>query len=139
MARKKTITSMSSDELFKLAEQRKQEEMAKETEAVKEKINALRTKRRELIAKHKKQLATIDNQIKKFGGGTPKRTAKSGRGSITNAILSAIEQAGTITTKELKSTLKTQGINANNLAQTLAYLKRQGRIASPQRATYKLS
>lgn len=131
---------MSSNELFKLAEKRKKEEMAKELEAAKEKINALREKRRELVAKHKKQLAAIDSQIKKMGGAAPRGASKAnGHGSVTKAVLSIIESAGTISTKDLKNALNTQGINAGNLAQTLAYLKRQGRITSPARATYKLA
>lgn len=138
MARKKTVTTMSSDELFKLAEQRKKEEMAKEMEAAQEKINNLRAKRREIVAKHKKQLATIDNQIKKLGGKAP-ATTKKGRGSVTSSILAIIGSAGEVSTADLKKALAKKGVNAGNLAQTLAYLKRQGRIISPSRAVYKLA
>ena len=46
MAKKSTVNNMSSAALFKLAEKRAQEERAKQQEATREKVEALKAKRR---------------------------------------------------------------------------------------------
>ena len=137
MARKKTLTNMSAEELYALAAERQQEEEEKQREALKTEIAELRSQRRELVARHKKELARIDSQIKKLGGKSGSR--KSAHGSITNTILEIISAAGKISTSDLKAELENRGVVAGNLNQTLAYLKRQNRIASPSRAVYKIA
>jgi hypothetical protein len=47
-----------------------------------------------------------------------------------------VSKAKKISTTEIKAELESRGVVANNLAQTLAYLKRQGRVASPERSIY---
>lgn len=132
---------MSSSALYKLAQKREQEEMASKQEAAKEKINALKDKRRSLVAKQKKELAKVDAEIRKLGGKTPGSSTrkKRGGGSISAAVLAAISAVGKISTQDLKAALATKGVTAANLGQTLAYLKRQGKISSPSRAVYVIN
>lgn len=141
MAKKNTVTTMSSAALYKLAQKREQEERAKHLEAAKGKIDALKVKRRELVAKQKKELGKLDAEIKKLGGkapGSAKRKKRSG-GSVSAAVLAAIAAGGEISTQDLKAALDAKGVTAGNLGQTLAYLKRQGKISSPSRAVYVIS
>ena len=137
MVKKRTLTTMSADELFALAEKRQQEEEEQQRELVRAKITELREKRKKLIAQHKKDLARIDNEIKKLGGKTAGRK-KASRGGITDNVIDIIATAGKISTTDLKTELDNRGVVAGNLNQTLAYLKRQGRISSPSRAVYKI-
>lgn len=140
MAKKSTVTNMSSAALYKLAQKREQEELAKKQQEEKEKIGALKTKRRELVAKQKKELAKIDAEIKKLSGRKARAsTRKRESGGVSAAVLEAIAAAGEITTQELKAVLSKKGIAASNLGQTLAYLKRQGKISSPSRAKYTMA
>ncbi len=134
-ARNKQVESLSSAELYRLAKKREQEEMRKTLEANKEKLKELRTKRREMIAAHRKELAKIDREISRLSG----KSAGGKRGSITDAVLKIIGDAGQISTSDLKAALKKKGVVVGNLSQTLAYLKRQGRVTSPARAIYKLA
>ncbi len=138
MAKKNSISNLSSVALYKLAKERKQEEMAKQQEANKEKLTTLRLKRRELVAKQKKALAKLDAEIKKLGGKSPGSSPRkrSSVGNISAEVLAAITEAGEINTQDLKAALAQKGIIAGNLGQTLAYLKRQGKISSPSRAVY---
>ena len=144
MAKKKpleteSIKELSSDELFELARQKKEEEQRQLEEQRKKKLKELRDQRRTLITKHRKELAAIDNEIARLQGrGTTKRGGK-GRVSATEAVIEIISKAGRITTTELKKQLSTKGVTVGNLPQTLAYLKRQGRITSPARATYEIA
>ena len=141
MAKKNTVTTMSSAALYKLAQKREQEERATHLEAAKGKIDALKAKRRELVAKQKKELAKVDAEIRKLGGKAPsasKRKKRSG-GSVSAAVLAAIAAGGEISTQDLKAALDAKGVTAGNLGQTLAYLKRQGKISSPSRAVYTIS
>ena len=141
MAKKNSVNNMSSAALYKLAQKVEQEERAKQLEAAKEKIDALKVKRRELLANQKKELAKLDAEIKKLGGKTPKSTGRRKRngGSVSAAVLDAIATAGEISTQDLKKALDSKGVIAGNLGQTLAYLKRQGKISSPSRAVYVIS
>lgn len=135
MARKKTFESLSAEELYALAEQKQFEEAELEREAVREQLNTLRAERRELISSHKKALAAIDTRIRKLGGKTRSR-GRSNSVNVTDTVLKIVEAAGQITTKEIKNKLDDQGITASNLSQTLAYLKRQGKVISPSRSVY---
>jgi len=139
MVKKKSssVNELSSAELYKLAKLREEEERKQQEEANKEKIKELRAKRRSLVTKHKRELAAIDAEIARLSGKAPARKKRGEKVSVTEAVMEIITKAGTITTKELKETLAKKGIATSNLPQTLAYLKRQGRISSPARATYR--
>ena len=141
MAKKNSVNNMSSAALYKLAQQVEQEERAKQQEASKEKIVALKAKRRQLVAEQKKELAKLDAEINKLGGKAPSSSSRKKRkgGSVSAAVLEAITAAGEISTQDLKAALDSKGVKAGNLGQTLAYLKRQGKISSPSRAVYVIS
>lgn len=141
MAKKNSVNNMSSAALYKLAQKVEQEERAKQQEAAKGKIDALKVKRRELVANQKKELAKLDAEIKKLGGKAPKSPSRRKRngGSVSAAVLDAIAAAGEISTQDLKKALDSKGVIAGNLGQTLAYLKRQGKVSSPSRAVYVIS
>jgi hypothetical protein len=136
---KKAISELSSEELYELARQREEQEAAAAQEAAREKIEALRQQRRDMVARHKKELAAIDAEIRSLGGrtGTARGRRRSGSGvSVTEQVLDIVANAKEISTKDIKAELDNRGIVANNLAQTLAYLKRQGKVASPARSIY---
>ncbi len=144
MAKKKpapaaSIKELSSEELFELAKQKKEEEQRQQEEARKEKLKELRAQRRALLARHRRELAAIDNEIARMQGKGSVRKGRGGRGSATEAVVEIISKAGRITTTELKKQLSEKGVTVGNLPQTLAYLKRQGRITSPARATYEMA
>lgn len=135
MAKKKTIDQMSAEELFELAQARQEEEREAQKEKVREQVEALREKRRELVARQRKELAAIDREIAKLRG-----TGKGGRGrsgvNVSNAVMDILSGGKKMSTKEIQSALSSNGVMANNLSQTLAYLKRQGKIKSPARSVY---
>jgi hypothetical protein len=129
---------LSAAELFELAQRRQQEEKDRQREALKEQVEALRGKRRDAIARHKRELATIDAEIRTLSGGG--RAARPrGKVNVSQKVLDIIGAKGTASTTDIKKVLDDEGIAAGNLSQTLAYLKRMGRIASAGRANYKLA
>ena len=136
MARKKTVDQLSADELYSLAVSRQQEEEEAERLAVQQKIDGLKKQRRELLAKQRKELAAIDANIKKLGGRT--RSSHGNGVKVTDAVLAIVQAAGEISTKDIKAELDRKGVIAGNLSQTLAYLKRQGRLKSPYRSIYSV-
>lgn len=136
MAKNKSLDQMSADELFELAQTRQQQEAEKQREAAREELMALREERRALIAAQKKEVAAIDRKIEKLSG----KPASKGRGqNISKAVLDILTAQGQQSTKEIKAKLDADGIVANNLSQTLAYLKRKGKITSPQRSVYAMA
>lgn len=137
MAKKTTVNDLSAEELYALAQQKEQEEYEQEREALRVQIEALRTERRELVAKQRKELAALDAKIRKLGGRT--RSKGRGKGNVTDQVLSIVQSAGKISTKDIKAALESQGTTANNLSQTLAYLKRTGRVVSPARSMYTIA
>ena len=134
---KKNLSNLSADELYELARERERQEEEEAKEAVRAQLDELRAKRREAAARHRKELAAIDAEIRNLGGrtGGGKRRRSAG-GSITDHVLEIVSGSKKISTKEIKAELDNRGVIANNLAQTLAYLKRQGKVTSPARSIY---
>ena len=134
---KKNISDLSSDELYRLAQEREEQEAAEAKEAARAQIEELRNARRDMMTRHRKELAAIDAEIRALGGrsGRGKRRASSA-GNVTGQVLDIVSKAKKISTKEIKAELESRGITANNLPQTLAYLKRQGKVTSPARSIY---
>ena len=139
MAKKKTIDAMSAEELYALAQEREMQEQEVQQAALREQIEALRAERRDLIAAHKKSLAAVDAKIRKLGGRAGRGAGRrSSGGNITAKVLEVLAN-GKASTKDIKAALDSQGVTANNLSQSLAYLKRTGRVTSPSRAVYALA
>jgi len=138
MAKKKSLDQMSAEELFELAQARQEEEQEKEREALREQLNELREERRALVAAHRKELAAIDRKIQKIGGKTAGKPRGRSSVNISQAVLEILSASKQLSTKEIHAKLAADGIVANNLSQTLAYLKRQGKISSPQRSVYAI-
>lgn len=134
---KKGLSDLSSDELYELARVREEQEATEAKEAARAQIEELRAARREMVAGHRKELAALDAEIRSLGGRSArgKRRASSG-GSVTDQVLDIVSTAKKISTKEIKAELENRGVVANNLAQTLAYLKRQSKVTSPERSIY---
>lgn len=134
---KKSLSDLSSDELYELARVREEQEAAAAKDAARAQIEELRAARREMISAHRKELAAIDAQIRALGGrSTRTKRRGAGGGSVTDQVLDIVNTAKTVSTKEIKAELENRGVVANNLAQTLAYLKRQGKVTSPSRSIY---
>ncbi len=140
----KPIETMSSEELFELAESRRIEEEKDARQTLKSELEELRKERRELINQHKKTLSQMEDRIEKIRASlssTPSASSRLSRSSGTNisaVVLSTLETHKKMSTKELQAELNSNGVVAANLSQTLAYLKRQGKITSPERATYAI-
>jgi uncharacterized protein YhaN len=120
-----------------MAREREQLEEAQAQEAARAQIDELRQQRRAAAARHRKELAAIDAEIRKLGGRTgPGRRRSASGGSVTEHVLDIVGNSKKISTKDIKAELENRGVVANNLAQTLAYLKRQGKVTSPARSIY---
>lgn len=136
MAKKKTVEDMSSDELYALAQSREEEEQERQREEARQIVEDLRNNRREVVARHRKELAAIDREIRKLGGKSKARAGKRSGVNVTERVMQIVVNAGEISTKDIKAELENEGLNVSNLSQTLAYLKRQGRVVSPARSVY---
>jgi hypothetical protein len=138
VAKKKAIDRLSAEELYELARERERQEMEEQREAARAQIEELKERRRELIAQHKKELAAVDREMRQLGGRSRAGRAQSG-GKISEQVVETIASAGRINTKDLKVQLDERGIATKNLNQMLAYLKRNGRVVSPQRGIYAVA
>lgn len=139
-----SIEQMSSEELFQLAKSRQMEEAKSAREELKSELDALRKERRELVSQHKKDISQIDDKIEKIRSkmSPNANTLSAPRNPSTNisaAVLNTLKVHQQMSTKALQAELANNGIVASNLSQTLAYLKRQGKINSPERAVYAIA
>jgi hypothetical protein len=140
MAKKKTVDELSAEELYGLAKAKEAEEWEREREAMRAEIEKLRADRKAAVARHRKELAAIDAKIRKLGGRTTGRTARaSAANNISANVIDILSDKKQHSTKEIQDELNQRGIVAKNLAQTLAYLKRQGKVKSPRRSIYSLA
>lgn len=134
---KKDIQQMSADELYALAQQKEKEEEAREKEALKAQITELRDKKKALMAQHRKELAAIDAEIRALGGRSGGRKGRQTGASA--AILELLGKKGEMDTRSIRSMLESQGVSVSNLGQTMAYLKRNGKVKSTGRGVYKIA
>ncbi|EHQ52860.1 hypothetical protein ECTPHS_09218 [Ectothiorhodospira sp. PHS-1] len=139
------LDSMSAEELYVLARQREEQEKEREAKARREQLEALQVRRKEVVARQAAELAAIDKEIKALGGRTASRrkaSAKGGAGAgngnanLSRMVVEIINEQGEMSTKELKSRLASQGVETRNISQTLAYLKRNGRLRNTGRGIY---
>lgn len=137
MAKKKDVNSLTSDELYEMARVREQEEKERIKQEARQQVAELRAERKRTLTRHKRELAQIDAQIEALSGrrsrGSAAKGAQTGISSVVLEILGSVKKAST---KELRAELEAKGINTANLAQTLAYLKRTGRVKSTGRGQY---
>jgi len=144
--------NMTAEELYKLAKQREVEEQKKVVEENQQKIADLREERRQLQlqhnkeireetrklkVRHKSELKDVNARIMALGGRVSgASTGGKGRTGASAAIVEILE-AGEMDTKAIREKLEAIGVSVGNLGQTLAYLKRNGRVASVARGIYK--
>jgi len=134
---KKDIGNLTSEQLFELAEQRKQQEKEQEKEAMRAQLTELRAEKKQMLARHKRELAEIESRISAMSGrGRRSTTRKGAQTGISSAVLTILSGAKKADTKKIRAKLEEQGINTANLGQTLAYLKRTGRIKTLGRGLY---
>lgn len=140
------LDELSAEELYALARQRQQEEEQEKIEAFRERRNELKAERREMLLRHRRELAQIDKEIEEMGGGVVRRQRASkgprtsdgdGSATISQALCDIVAQGGEMDTQTIRVQAETQGVDTRNLSQTLAYLKRQGRLESPRRGVYR--
>lgn len=138
MARK-DIKNLTSDELFELARQREMEEYEQEKETRRAQLAELRAERKKIVSRHKRELAEIDGQIRDLGGRTRGGSRQGSQTGISAAVLEILGAEKKADTKHIRASLEASGVNTDNLGQTLAYLKRTGRVKSPARGVYALA
>ncbi len=140
MAKMKSVDEMTAQELYELAKAKEAEEQERQREAMRAELEKAKAERKALLARHRKELAAIDAKIRELGGRVRSAGGKSGgRGRISNTVLEILSDKKEHSTTDLKAELARRGVVANNLNQTLAYLKRQGKIQSPKRSTYVIA
>jgi hypothetical protein len=131
---KKDINKLSADELYELAEARKKEEMQKQREELKSQVADLRAKKKDLEREHRKAIAAIDAEITQLTG---RKTRSGSRAGGTSAAIIDFLASGESDTGSIREYLEGHGYSVGNLPQTMAYLKRTGRVVSTGRGRYK--
>jgi len=136
------IEELSAEELYALAREREQAEARAQAEQFAEKRAELRQERKAMLARHRKELAEIEREITKLGG-TVRRgrtTRKSSDGpTIVDQLCTIVASKPAMTVQEVREQAESIGVGTQNLSQTLAYLKKQGRLMSPERGVYALA
>jgi len=137
----KDIQDMNAEELFALARKREKEEVDREEKKRAKKREGLKAKRKELVAQQRKELAALDREIRELGGPVRRRGAararrRTGAPMITEQLCAIVATQPEMAIREIREKAEEAGVETRNLSQTLAYLKRQGRLDSPRRGVY---
>ena len=145
MSDTKPVEQMSSDELFELARKKRviEEEVAQAELELN--IRELQEERMEMVKTFKSALKSIDDELAKMGKPA-RRTSDSNkgpsnrkRGELSDTLIMVISTHQPVRTDLLKSELEKRGLPTKYLAQTLAYLKKKGRIVAPSRGCYRIA
>lgn len=140
MAKKKSVNELSSEELYEMAKLREQEEKESKKQELRAQAAELRAERKAMLARHKRELADMDAQISALTGRRARGAGSKGtQTGISGVVLDLLANVKKADTKQIRAELEAQGINTANLAQTLAYLKRTGRVKSAARGEYSLA
>lgn len=143
MKANKSLGKLSADELFDLARQRQREEAEAQKEGVREEIAALEAKKRDLTADYKAAVVELDKEIRKLRrkiGASPRRAGGGRRSSGVSArLLELVGEMKKASTRDLKVRLESEGVSTKYIAQTLANLKRQGKVKTVSRGIYTLA
>ena len=134
------FNNMTADDLYKLAKQREVDERKWVAEENKQKIADLREERKQLQARHKREINEVNSRISALGGKIPvTSTTGKGRTGISAAIVELLDEVGELDTTAIREKLNSIGVSVGNLGQTLAYLKKNGKVDSVSRGVYKKS
>lgn len=138
MAKKKSLEELTSDELYELAKAKEAEERERQREALRTELEETKAELKALRARHRKEQAALEAKIRRLSSRLNSREGKvkGRRGGVSSAVLEILSDNQEHSTKEIKETLASRGIVAANLNQTLAYLKRRGKIKSPAHSVY---
>lgn len=136
---KNDLRELSAKELYALAQEREQQEWEEERQLRAARIQELRATRRKLVSMHQRELAAMDAEIQQLGGRTAGKTGGRRADGLSGRILAILEASGETSTKQIRTGLEAQGVSPAHLNQTLAYLKRTGRIVAPRRAVYRMA
>ncbi|MFN4263865.1 MAG: hypothetical protein ACK4IT_09730 [Thioalkalivibrionaceae bacterium] len=138
----KSLQDMSAEELFALARLKQQEEQDKREKALRAQIRQLQDKRKALEGDYRQALAEIDRQIAELSGSKsrPRRRGSSRMrtGTASEKICEIVGSKPEMTVEEIRIEADKAGINTKNLSQSLAYLKKQGRLESLRRGVYSI-
>jgi hypothetical protein len=134
-----TIEHLSSDELFELAKQKREQEETSRQAEVKAQVEELKAKRSEILKLRNKEVNALDADIRKLTGKSRKGASHFGRTpGVSAKIIEIIGARGEISTKEISAELRASGIEPKNLSQTMAYLKRRNQVISVGYGAYSL-
>lgn len=134
------FNNMTAEDLFKLAKQREADEHKWIAEENKQKIAELREERKQLLLRHKKEVNEINSKIISLGGQVAgAASAKKGRTGVSAAIMALLDEVGEMDTTAIREKLDAVGVSVSNLGQSLAYLKKNGKVSSVSRGVYKKS
>lgn len=140
----KKASDLSAEELYALARQREKEEAERKDAERRQKREKLMEKRKEMVARHRKELADLERKIRELGGRVGRtgsaggrRGRRAGGASINQKLCEIVGTQSEMAIQDIKAQAEKAGLDTKNISQTLAYLKRQGRLTSPRRGVYK--
>lgn len=136
------IHQLDSASLFALAQQKAEAEARLASEAVMQEIQRLKLERRDMVQRHREELAVIESTLQSLGTrilpGKKKlqRRRRTSQSGARIKLLEIISSQPEISLQEIRQKVADSGIEVKNLNQILAYLKRMKQIDSSRRGFY---
>lgn len=141
-----SLEHMSAEELYQLALQRKREEDARRKQEWREELRNLKAEKKVLEVRQQQELMALEREIealggrriaKRFSSAAPDDDTATETIPVTLALYEIVAAGGgEMATTEIRERAEAMGLDTHNISQTLAYLKRQGRLDSPRRGVY---
>jgi len=147
MASKKlNLDGLDSAALFKLAQEKEKAEREAQREEHRARIDELRSLRREITARYKRDMAALERELDQLQGRTQRsitrpvkpRRPRTGT-SISDILIATIGAKDSMHVHEIRDRAVEQGLKPSTVTQMLAYLKRTGRIESRRRGEYSVA
>lgn len=135
---RKNIDKMTADELFSLAEKRRDAEQKSSLSEIKKALDSKRIEKNKLKAKFDRDFKRLQKEEDKLLKSLARGNQTNGRNvGVGEEVVAILKEFGKCSTKQISTELENRGKPAPNLPQTLAYLKKRAMIKSVSRAIYK--
>lgn len=138
-----SLETLDSTALYRLAQEKERQEQEVREAERRVHLEELRGMRKEILDRHKRELAEIDRELRQYSTKTietasPRKSIRRRKGgvSIGETLCSIIGTRTEMPIAELREQAVAMGISHNSITQMLAYLKRVGRLTTPRRGVY---
>jgi hypothetical protein len=145
------LNHLDASTLLQMAHEKQREEARNARSEIKARLTELKAEYKNVQDRQRRELAALNRELQTLQAQisrSSRRTSRSGTtrphtrrrdAPVTDALLSIVSMKPVMGITEIRDQARTSGLELKTVTQMLAYLKRTGRLTSPQRGHYAIA